>query len=118
MLLAALFVVVWLRLALPVLNFGQPMVHVMNDVRATSTMMQHMDDAVATDTHLPKDQRCRETMPGCDAYLQGLCPFAPVFVLTGCASIVSPWLAQAAPPPLAADDLSPPGSGPKIPPRP
>lgn len=119
MLLAALFAVVWLRLALPAINFGQPIMHGMHGADAMASMMQLEDHAAAaTDSQTPSDQRCRDTMPGCDSYLQGLCPFAPVFLVTGCASFSAPLLPQAAPPFISADDRSPPGSALKIPPRP
>jgi hypothetical protein len=133
MLLAALLTVLWLRLALPAINFGvidfgavgpvhRPgMTMTTTAATATATTIERhemSDTGVFTHSQLPTDQRCRDTMPGCNTYLQGLCPFAPVFVVTNCTGFVSPWLVQAAPPPLAADDLSPLGRAPKIPPRP
>lgn len=119
MLLAALFAVVWLRLALPTINFGQMMPHVMSRADAVSSISREIaDSAVLANSQMATDQRCRDMMPGCDTYLQGLCPFAPVFVVTSCASHAAPVLTQAAPAPISADDLSPPGRALKIPPRP
>lgn len=119
MLLAAVFTIVWLRLALPALNFGfgQPMPHMRVGADTMTSMPQQMDDSASlTYSHSPTDQHCRETMPGCNAYLQGLCSFVPIFVATRCESLALPLLVQVTPPITSADDLSPPVSAPRFPP--
>lgn len=118
LLLMALFALLWLRLALPAINFGQMSLHAMHVGGAMATMSQPMEEATAASTpDLPTDRRCREAMPGCDVYLQGLCSLAPGFVLATCEALIAPATAQAAPPIVTARDLSPLRNTPKQPPR-
>lgn len=126
LLLIGMMAVVLLRLALRVIGFSQmtmtpEMTVPVNATYAMSAksleMTDRADHAILTQVNSASNPHCRDTMPGCDAVLQGVCSFSPAFVVSSCAAFAEPPQAHSALLPISADDLSPLGRAPKIPPR-
>ena len=117
MLLLACVATFMLRLAAPDMGLGQ-MSKTMGGADMTATHMHGMTERVVTlSSSDAPEQRCKSMLSGCATTL-GMCPFASVFVMFTGIALISPAQLQFSLAQLAADDLSPLGSVPRIPPRP